>query len=701
MSIIGLHPADIFVLLVYLGVIIWLGKKTAEKNENTSDFFLAGRSLGKFYQFFLNFGVGTNSDQAVAVTRETYRQGVGGMWIQFIVLFLTPFFWFTTLMYRRARLTTIGDFFAERFNSKALGAGYACFILFWAFVGGGVGYMVAAKTMMAMTPKSEAALTVYEKQVIAEYRELQELGALTISERTDVQNTRFNVLKQKELRGELKSFYSHTDPIVFYVIYGIIVGVYTMLGGFRAAAITDAIQGMLIIFFSMILIPLGLSKIGGLDGLHATVPEFKFELFGSAALSDYAWFTIAAMAIANLASIIAFPTMMQTAGSATNERSARFGQLGGMFLKRFLMLAWIMTGLIAIGLYSGQIHDPDLVWGYMSRDLLWPGFLGLMLVGILAANMSSLDAISVSNAALFIRNLYQPLFPYKSENHYLFLSRLIIAICLIGGIFTAVYVDNLLELFKYFISIPAIFGAPIWLGFLWRRLTKTAVAVEVIVCFALFAVIPNLFLSLDWAKYNPQFLVQTNGYFHDYNQPATLEDVELGRAEVVGETIMKEVWIEPKGIFFERVVRVDPEDPDSPLMGMGRFEAEIWVLSLLGIDFTDFRKSELVAIRFIFNALFPFLLLFLVSWITKPVSPKLLDYLSAKLYTEVNQDLEKDAKLVEEAADNPDTIRHKKLFPNSNWEIAKMKKEDYWGFGGSCVLVLIVLLVLWAMVTIH
>ncbi len=700
MQFFGLHLLDVLVLLVYFGVILWLGKKAGEQNKNTTDFFLAGRSLGKFYQFFLNFGAGTNSDQAVAVTRETYRQGVGGIWIQFIVLFLTPFYWFTTLLYRRARLTTIGDFLAERFRSPGLGAGYAVFILFWAFVSGGVGYMVAGKTMMAMTPKPVEALTQEERIVVEEFKEFQELRALSVAERDSLQQERYDVLYQKNLRGELKSFYSYTDPLTFYLIYGLIVGVYTMMGGFRAAAITDTIQGILILIFSIILVPLGLMKLGGFSGLHASVPEFKFELFGSVAMSDYAWYTIMAMACANLASIIAFPTFMQTAGSATNENSARFGMIGGMFLKRFVMLFWIMAGLIALGLFAGQIHDPDLAWGYMSRELLWPGFMGLMLVGILAANMSTLDAISVSNSALFINNIYRPWKPGRSEKHYIFIGQVIIGICLIGGIGAAVYVDNLLELFKYFISIPAIFGAPIWLGFIWRRLTKVAVMVEVIFCFLLFAIIPNLFVALPWATQNEAWLVQTQGYFHVYKQAATIEDVELGRAEAVGTTIEKEAWIEPKGVFFETVVREDPEDPNSPLVGRGRFEAEIWFLSLVGIDPTQFTKPQLVAARFLFTAFFPFLVLVVVSLLTRPVDEERLNLILAKILTPVHPDPEEDAKVVALHTAQPELIAHKQMFPNSQWHLAKPTRIDYLGFGGSCLLVLVVLACLWLMVNI-
>lgn len=700
MEILGLHILDVIVLLIYLVVILWLGKKAGEVSKDSEGFFLAGRSLGKFFQFFLNFGASTNADQAVAVTRETYRQGVGGMWIQFLVLFITPFYWFSALFFRRVRLTTIGDYFSERFRSPFLGGSYAIFTLLMAFIGGGVGYMVAGKTMMALTPKPMDALTMEERVSVEEFQEYQQLKSMTNAERTPEDQARYRTLYEKNVRGELQAFYSYTNPATFYLIYGLIVAIYTMMGGFRAAAITDAIQGMLIITFSLILIPLGLAKLGGFTGLHAAVPDFKFALFGSVTLSDYAWYTIFAMFCSNLVAIVAVATMMQTAGSATNETSARFGIIGGMFFKRFLMLFWVMAGLIAIGLYAGQLHDPDLAWGYMSRDLLVPGAIGLMLVGILAANMSTLDATSVANAALFIRNLYEPLLPGKTDKHYIFVARITIGVTLFGGIGAALYVDNLLELFKYFISIPAIFGAPIWLGFIWRGLTRTAVIVEIVVCFIIIAIIPNLFMGLDSIRKDQDLLIRTQSFTHKYVTPATEEDVERGRAEMVGDAVEKEIWIEPKGIFFERVARQDPDDPNSEMIGKGRFEAELWVISLFGVDFTNFKKSQLVALRFFFDAFFPFVILFLVSFITKPIDKKHLDYFFGKIFTPVQPTTEEDEAAVAYTAENPDSVRHRKMFPNTQWEIAKPKKMDYIGFGGSWLLVGLILILLWVMVSI-
>jgi SSS family solute:Na+ symporter len=145
MKILGLNPLDAGIVLAYFVVILWLGKRAHRLTRNTGDFYVAGRRLGRFYQFFLSLGQATSSDQAVAVAREVYRQGIGGMWIQYLVLFLTPFYWFTTAFYRRVRQVTLGDFYTERFQSRFLGAAFAVFTLVMSILGGGVGFMVARR----------------------------------------------------------------------------------------------------------------------------------------------------------------------------------------------------------------------------------------------------------------------------------------------------------------------------------------------------------------------------------------------------------------------------------------------------------------------------------------------------------------------------------------------------------------------------
>lgn len=701
MHIMGLHIVDALLIVLYFIIIIWIGKRLQERMCNTEEYFLAGRRMGRIYQFFLNFGASTDASQAAAVSREIYRQGIAGMWIQYLVLFLTPFYWFTALMFRRIRLVTVGDFFSERFNSLFLGGAYAVFTIVMSFIGSAVGYMVAAKTFMALTPKSPAEYTVEERLSVEQYQEYRKYHQLfTEGALQEDQRERYEELKSLESQGKLNSFVSHVKPVYFYFVYGGLVCIYVVLGGFAAAAVTDALQGVLMIFFSALLIPFGLIAVGGFKGLHAAVPEHMFWLFGTETLSEYAWYTIAAMAFGNLISIVAVAQNMQVSGSAVNEATARFGVIGGMMFKRFMMILWALAGIIAIGLYAGQLSDPDLIWGHMTKQLLGPGLIGVMMIGVLAANMSSLDAQSVSLSALFVNQVYKPLVPDKSEIHYINVGRIVIVATILGGIGAALYISNLLELFKYFISMPAIFGAPIWLGFLWRRVSRTAVIVQILISFLIIAVIPNVFQSWRTTRAYEPFLKQTVERKILVSTKALKADVEQGRAEFVGQKIQKQRVVPAYPIFFDKIAREDPDNPNSPLIGYGRFNAEIWVLSLFGIDFTGFTKAQLVAVRFLFAALFPFVILIVLSYFTKPVEKEKLDYFYAKLHTPIQPTPEADAKMVAENAKHMEHFQASKLFPKTQWEFHKPSKMDYLGFFGTWALVGVVIFLLWLVVNI-
>jgi SSS family solute:Na+ symporter len=703
MTIFGLHWIDFGIVLFYFGFVLWLGDRARRRMKTSEDFFIAGRKIGRVYQFFLNLGTSTSSDQAVVVSREIYRQGIGGMWIQYLVLFLTPFYWFTVWFFRRIRLVTIGDFFELRFKSRFLAGAFAAFSLIMAVIGIGVGYMVAAKTMMALTPKPESRYTVEERRSVEQFREFNRLRqqAAAGSALTAGEKARFDELSERFKRGELRAFISYTDPATIYAIYAIVVALYTMMGGFVAAVIADVIQGILIITFSLLLIPLGLAKVGGFSGLHAAIPDHMFFLFGSTAMGEYAWYTIFAMSLANLVSIVASAPGMATAGSAKDETAARVGMIGGMFFKRFIMIFWALTGLLAIALYSNMLHDPDLIWGYMTRDLLFPGAIGLMLAGVLAGKMSSLAATCVANSALVVQNLYRPFAPGQPDRHYLNAGRAMIVVSVIGGAATALYIDNLLELYKYFISIPAIFGAAIWLGFVWRRLTRSAVIIQVFVCLAIYAVIPNVFQNLDWVRTHPRFILETQSRPISISTGATTEDVSAGRAARVGEVIHKTGVEEASAVFFEQVVRRDPADPNSPKIGMGRFHAEIWVLSWLGIDLTRYSKAQLSAARFLFDALFPFLLLFIFSIFSRPVPKQDLDQFFSRLRTPVQPTPELERQALAEAECDFDKHEAKKLWPGSNWEIYRPGWSDIIGFGGCWILVGVIIFLLWVMVSIR
>jgi SSS family solute:Na+ symporter len=117
----------------------------------------------------------------------------------------------------------------------------------------------------------------------------------------------------------------------------------------------------------------------------------------------------------------------------------------------------------------------------------------------------------------------------------------------------------------------------------------------------------------------------------------------------------------------------------------------------LGIDFSGWSKAQLVATRFFFDALFPFLLLFLISPFTRPVDRRRLDRFYGKLHTPVQATPEEDEAAVERAAGHPEIYEPRKIWPGSSWEIMKPGRQDVIGFGGSWLVVVLILFLLWQM----
>ena len=77
----GLHIVDLLVVAAYLGGILYIGKRAAKAASSEEGFFLAGRKLGKAYQFFLNFGNATDVNGAVSTASLVYQQGASGVWL--------------------------------------------------------------------------------------------------------------------------------------------------------------------------------------------------------------------------------------------------------------------------------------------------------------------------------------------------------------------------------------------------------------------------------------------------------------------------------------------------------------------------------------------------------------------------------------------------------------------------------------------
>jgi SSS family solute:Na+ symporter len=701
MRLYGLHLLDVTIVLIYLVGMMVIGLVVAKSIKNEEDYYLGGRKLGRWYQFFLNFGNMTDANGAASVSSEVYRQGVGGVWIALQTLFITPFYWFSAVWFRRSRQITMADLFVDRFGSRKLAAVYALFNVFLATLMIGVGYVAAYKVVSAMVVKPVAQYSPAEADAVARYQEFKAFEAQYKAGTFETQDrARYETLQSQASKGELKSFISYISPLPFLAVYGLVIGVYIILGGLSAAVITDAFQGILIILFSVILVPIGLYRLGGFTGLHESVPDYMFELFGSVKMSDYAWHTVIAIVIASMVQIFGLAHNMAVGGSAKNETAARLGAVTGGFTKRFMIIAWLLCGLIAVGLYSNQIMDPDHTWGVLSYNLLVPGVLGLMLAGMLAANMSTVDAAAISISALFVRNLYEPVFPNRSQKHYITAGRIATGSVLLLGAVVALVANNIIPLLITCITLNTVFGAAVLLLFFWRRLTVPAIVISVAIWVVVVGLSPWVLPQMASFRQAGSLLAQTPQRVVMVNAEQDTTDAPEGVEAPVEKSKTKQHVIPPRSVYFDSVAKVRPFDPDSPMEGIGRFNVEVCLVGMLGVPVEKFTASGLTTTRWLFAGIVPFVLLMSLSLLTKRRDTDLVNAFYAKMKTPVQKTPEDDAQAVLHSIATPELTEQRKLFPGSSWEFGKWDRTDTIGFVVCWIAVLVVLAVLWGILNI-
>ncbi len=660
MRIGSLHIIDIFVVVAYLVAVVWIGRRAAGATQNEDGFFLAGRKLGKLYQFFLNFGNATEPQGAVSTASFVYQQGAPGAWLSFQTVFMNPYFWFMNVWFRRVRLTTVSDLFEDRYASKGLSLFYATFQILVACVFLGFGNVTAYKIASSLVVKQEVQWTAGDRASVEGYRELKVLEKQAAAAPLAAEGqVRLDTLRDRNARGELRSYITVLNDLAFYAIFTVVVGTYIVLGGMAAAAVNEGLQSVLIIVFSLLLIPTGLHAIGGWSALAEKVPKEMFNLFGATGGAQFTVWSLGGILLVSIVQNGGLSHNMGICGSAKNEFAARSG-VSGTYLKRLMIILWAFAGLIAVAMFGvGGLADPDAVWGSMSNQLLGPGLVGLMLAGVLAGTMSTLAAKALAISSLFVRNVYRHIWPDITQAQGVFYARCTIVVVLILGTVAATLMGSFYDIVNIVLTLNIPFGAAVLLTYWWRRVTAPAVWACVILSTLTILVIPWTASKTPLAD------------FKVLAQPST----KLGT-----------------GVYFSKVVRQNPDDTSpNPIykaapLRTNRFNFEAWLLGKAGVDIVALSPTQRFTRQFFFDALFPFCVLIVVSLLTRPTDPARVAQFYGKMKTPVGDTPELEVATMAETRRNPTRFDHTKLLPRSNWEFCKWDRTDTIGFVACCSL---------------
>lgn len=407
------------VLVAYFVGIMLFGLWVSRRVRSSNRYFLGDRQLRWWIMVGQAFGTGTHAEHPVAQAGAVCEFGFATIWYQWKNMLITPFYWLMAPWYRRSERTTIGEIVEDRYGRR-LAMVYTIFaIAYFVFNQG------------AMLKGAGKAISVA-------------MGGNAIS----------------------------ANEVVFAMAAVFIV--YSFFGGLIASAYTDFVQSFLIVMLSVILIPGGLSKVGGFSGLHATLPPEFFTLYSK--VSGLTAFTIAMLALNGIVGIVAQPHILSMSATGNTERAGRIGQTYGTFVKRLCTVGWAFTGLLVAALLiqrSSGLPEGEATFGFACREFLAPGLTGLMIACVLAANMSTCSNFMVNTGALFTRNLYKEYFnPNASDKQLLMMGRLSGLSLTLLGILFAVTVDRVLDAFLFTETIAALMGVMFLGGMLWKRANR-------------------------------------------------------------------------------------------------------------------------------------------------------------------------------------------------------------------------------------
>ncbi len=450
-----LHPVDVVVLVVYLLGITGMGMWASRRVRNTGDFFMP-RRFGKWTLLMHAFGTGTASDQAVTVASATAKNGLSGIWYQWMWLFSTPFYWLIAPIMRRFRAVTTADVYELRYDKSVA--------MLFALVG-----IAGMAVKIGVMLKGAGAL----------------IDAGT--------------------GGMIQADIAIPIITVLFVAYG-------MAGGLGGAIMTDFVQGLMTIVFSIMLLPVVLHEIGGLSGMRETIAGANLDkdMLSLVAPGNIGTFFIAMLSVNTLFLIVAMPSVMGNCAAGRSEMDGRIGFMFGTFIKRVCTIAWCLTAIAAVAWYlQNGIKlsdvDPDKVYGDVAHRFLpalLPGMLGIFIASLLAAVMSSCDSFMIASSGLFTNNIYKQLRPGQSDRHYVWVGRITSLIVVIAGIGFAWSFEGVIAGLKVWYKVVPMMGIAFWMGLLWRRATVAGAWASAIVGFGAWWLVSQPFF-VQWVSTLP------------------------------------------------------------------------------------------------------------------------------------------------------------------------------------------------------
>lgn len=206
--------------------------------------------------------------------------------------------------------------------------------------------------------------------------------------------------------------------MVTIIVIGCFGAMYAVLGGLRAVAVSDTLNGIGLLIIGVAVPILGLSALGEGDVLSGlkiitTSETHKLNAIGSANDPTPFGTLFTGMIFANLFYWCTNQYVIQRTLAAKNLAEGQKGVLFSGFFKVLVPFLMMIPGVIAFHLYGEGMESIDLAYPALIRDVLPVYATGFFLAVLLGAVFSSFNSLINSAATLFCLDIYSP---WKNDN---------------------------------------------------------------------------------------------------------------------------------------------------------------------------------------------------------------------------------------------------------------------------------------------
>jgi SSS family solute:Na+ symporter len=293
------------------------------------------------------------------------------------------------------------------------------------------------------------------------------------------------------------------------IVTGTVVLIMAVVGGSWAVATGDFVQMLILMPAAIVAAFLAIAHVGGWSAFLAKAPSHYFRWSEVARPQIIGLWTVAIL----IKQFISTNNMLEASRylNAKDSREARWAGLLGCVLFLVGPLVWFIPPMVArithgdlAAMFPHLKNPSEAAYVATCVDTMPAGMVGLVICGIFAATMSSMDAGLNKNAGFFVKNFYHVVLrPHAKDSEQLLVSKIVTLIMGVLVILAALKFSSLksMKLFELMLQFGASVALPYSVPLVWGVLIKRAPAwagwTSVLVGFAssLFAM---KFLTAEW-----------------------------------------------------------------------------------------------------------------------------------------------------------------------------------------------------------